>query len=172
MGEVDGLMLRELREVDCLGISSSFNVQGWVKPDSLYLGYLEEQRQGIRDFILAEVHGNFAGYLTILWKPHYEYFASSGIPEIVDFNVLKKFQRMGIGTCLMNEAERRIKGVSDYAGIGFGLYRDYGPAQILYVRRGYIPNGQGLVKDSKSIEAGTEVTVDDGLILYLIKHLL
>ena len=32
---------------------------------------------------------------------------------------------------------------SDHAGIGFGLYADYGAAQRLYIKRGYIPDGRG-----------------------------
>ncbi|MCB0854975.1 MAG: GNAT family N-acetyltransferase, partial [Bacteroidetes bacterium] len=124
-----------------------------------------------RDIIIAELNGEFAGYLTIKWESDYIPFREKAIPEIVDFNVLKKFQRKGIGTALMDEAEKRIKQVSDYAGIGFGVYKDYGAAQVLYIRRNYVPDGNGLVKDSRSLEYGEMVEVNDDLVICLVKEL-
>lgn len=59
---------------------------------------------------------------------------------------MKKYQRLGIGTKLMDEAETRIKRILEYAGIGFGVYKDYGAIQILYINRGYKPDGNGLIK--------------------------
>ena len=54
-------------------------------------------------------------------------------------------------------------------GIGFGVYADYGPAQRLYVRRGYVPDGNGLYRGTEPVQPGTDVFVDDGLVLYLVK---
>ncbi|MEO1655994.1 MAG: GNAT family N-acetyltransferase [Bacteroidota bacterium] len=165
-----GLILREIRESDCELISQAFQKQGWPKPVSQYQQYLKYQAEGSRDILIAEIQGEFAGYLTILWTSHYQPFREKQIPEIVDFNVLKKFQRQGIGTALMDEAERRIQSVSKYAGIGFGLYKDYGAAQILYVKRGYVPDGNGIVIDSQPVAPGSQVRVDDDLVFCLIKE--
>ncbi|MEM6768932.1 MAG: GNAT family N-acetyltransferase, partial [Bacteroidota bacterium] len=85
--------------------------------------------------------------------------------------VLKKYQRQGIGSLLMDEAERRIRAVSRFSGIGFGITPDYGPAQILYVKRGYIPDGNGLTKDGKPLNYLDKVVIHDDLVLYLIKEL-
>jgi hypothetical protein len=52
------------------------------------------------------------------------------------------------------------------------MYPDYGPAQILYVKRGYIPDGRGLYYNARQIQPGEQVIVDDDLTLQLIKHLL
>lgn len=30
-------------------------------------------------------------------------------------------------------------------GVSVGLYYDYGNAQLLYVKRGYIPDGRGII---------------------------
>lgn len=120
-------------------ISAAFTRQGWNKPVSQYERYCRLQNEGTRDVLLAEWDGDFAGYLTIQWISHYQPFREASIPEIVDFNVLKKYQRRGIGSALLDEAEMRIKRVSVRAGIGVGMTRDYGPAQILYVKRGYVP---------------------------------
>ena len=163
--------LRPLLAQDPILIHQAFAEQGWNKSISQYEQYLEWQENGQRDIIVAEYEGQFAGYLTIQWESDYPPFRTAGIPEVVDFNVLKKYQRRGIGTLLMDEAERRIAKVSSQAGIGFGLYADYGAAQILYIRRGYIPDGQGLIYEGKQQGYGTSVTVDDGLVLYLLKSL-
>ncbi|MEL6589231.1 MAG: GNAT family N-acetyltransferase [Bacteroidota bacterium] len=165
------LRLRDIQESDCVPISSAFKAQGWNKSESKYREYCRLQAEGIRDIIIAEVAGEFAGYLTILWRSEYPHFQSRGIPEINDFNVLKKFWRQGIGSALMDEAERRVKERSEYCGIGFGLVEDYGAAQILYVKRGYIPDGKGFCSDHRQLQYMDQITVDDSLALYLTKKL-
>ncbi len=165
------LTLRKIEKTDCQKISESFQEQGWDKPTSQYEEYLALQEQGKRDIIIAELDRDFAGYLTIRWESDYTSFRIKKIPEIVDFNVLKKYQRLGIGTGLMDEAERRIKKVSAFAGIGFGVYKDYGAAQILYINRGYQPDGNGLVKNSKSLKHGEVITIDDSIVFFLTKKL-
>ena len=165
------LIIRTIQKEDPEVITAAFKAQGWNKPLAQYRRYLDYQRAGARDVIIAELAGEFAGYLTIQWKSDYIPFREQKIPEIVDFNVLKKFQRQGIGTQLMNEAERRIQKVSRYAGIGFGLYKDYGAAQILYIKRNYIPDGNGLVIDSKPVPPGTSIRIDDDVVMCLIKEL-
>lgn len=163
--------IRALQADDCEKIHQAFVAQGWKKPASKYYQYLEMQEQGARDFLLATYQGEFAGYLTINWTSHYPPFHDKGIPEIVDFNVLKKYQRRGIGTALMDEAERRIQQISPLAGIGFGITQDYGAAQILYIKRGYIPDGRGLILDGKSLVYGQQVTISDDLVICLTKQL-
>lgn len=165
------IVLRKIQLSDCQIISDAFQRQGWEKPTSQYMHYFTLQASGERDVIIAEYQNEFAGYLTINWQPGYPFFKEKRIPEVVDFNVLKKYQRLGVGTVLMDEAERRIKQVADYAGIGFGVLKDYGAAQILYVKRGYIPDGNGLIRNDKQLALGEQVIVDHSLAFYLIKRL-
>ncbi|KAA3639362.1 MAG: N-acetyltransferase [Bacteroidetes bacterium] len=165
------LTFRAIQPKDAKIISNAFQEQGWNKPKSLYQSYLNFQSNGKRDIIIAEINNSFAGYLTILWQSDYAPFREKGIPEINDFNVLEKFQRRGIGSHLMDEAENRIKQRSPLAGIGFGVTKDYGKAQILYIKRGYVPDGNGMVRNHLPLNYGAEVTVDDDLVLYLTKKL-
>ncbi len=165
------LLFRSLSEADATTISRAFELQGDHKPSSLYRHYLDLQKSKKLEPIIAEVDGDFAGYLAIKWTPDYPPFQEKGIPEVVDFNVLHKYQRKGIGTALMDEAERRIKGVSPLAGIGFGVFKDYGKAQILYVKRGYVPDGNGITQNAKSLVLGDQVTIDHSLVFYLVKEL-
>lgn len=168
---MSSLSLRKISLTDCEKISQAFHNQGWKKPAEQYERYFQMQESGTRDIIIAEYDQEFAGYLTIVWKSTYEPFQAKGIPEIVDFNVLKKFQRRGIGSALMDEAERRMKTVSKTCGIGFGLVQDYGAAQILYVKRGYVPDGRGMTYENRQLQYGDTITMDDAVVLHLMKRL-
>lgn len=163
---------RELNENDPEVISNSFKDQGWEKPVDLYLRYLEEQRNGDRVSIIAEVDGIFSGYVNVLWNSYYPSFNEKAIPEINDFNVLVKYHRQGIGSKLMDKAEEIIKERSDIAGIGVGLFSDYGNAQILYAKRGYIPDGRGIHNGEQYVGYGESVIIDDDVSLYLTKKLI
>ena len=163
--------LRPIISSDCPEISSAFTAQGWDKPVDLYERYLKLQNSGARDIIIATVNDQFAGYLTIMWKSDYLPFQEQRIPEIVDFNVLMKYWRRGIGTALMDQAEHRISLISPVAGIGVGVTADYGAAQVLYAKRGYVPTGNGLVHNGLPIQRGQRIEVGDELGLYLIKML-
>ncbi|MNJ81424.1 hypothetical protein D3C77_802310 [compost metagenome] len=55
-------------------------------------------------------------------------------------------------------------------GIGVGLFASYGPAQRLYARRGYIPDGRGISYKDELVEKGSMVRVDHDLALYMIKE--
>ena len=134
--------LRALRAEDAEPIAAAFAAQGWHKPAAQYVAYLRQQEAGTRDVLVAEVNGDFAGYVTIVWESDYLPFRVAGIPEIVDLNVLIKYRRQGIATALLDKAERRIGKRAHIAGIGVGMTGDYGAAQILYVRRGYRPDGR------------------------------
>jgi GNAT superfamily N-acetyltransferase len=163
--------IRLLESHDIPEIANAFQQLGWNKPASQYERYLIEQAQKIRDVYIAFVQSEFAGYLTICWSSDYEPFRTENIPEIVDFNVLPKFRRQGIGTLLMDKAESEIAKVSSLAGIGVGMDPDYGAAQRLYVLRGYAPDGLGLHYRGHAVKYGEEITVDDNMALYLTKKL-
>lgn len=163
--------IREMNEDDPEVISKSFKEQGWEKPIDLYARYIEEQRNGERVSLIVEVDDNFAGYANVIWNSYYPPFKEKGIPEINDFNVLIKYRRQGIGSKLMDKAEEIIKERSDIAGIGVGIFSDYGNAQILYANRGYVPDGKGIHNGQRYIEYGDTIVVDDDVVLYLTKAL-
>jgi ribosomal protein S18 acetylase RimI-like enzyme len=165
------LTIRPLERRDIPEIAEAFRELGWNKPASQYERYLGQQELGVRDVYVAFVAGEFAGYLTICWESSYEPFLVHSIPEIVDFNVLPKFRRMGVGTRLMDKAEREIAKVSSVAGIGVGMTTDYGAAQRLYILRGYIPDGRGLHWRDHYVNYREEIIIDDDLALYLTKEL-
>ncbi len=162
--------LRKLTASDCPRISRAFAEQGWTKPTSQYEGYLREQASGLRSVIVAVAGGQFAGYLTIVWISEYPPFREKGIPEIVDFNVLLHYRRKGIGTRLIDAAEQMISLRSPIAGIGVGLTADYGAAQVLYVKRGYVPDGLGILRGNDRPKIGDTIRMDHDVALYLTKR--
>lgn len=166
------LVIRPLQESDIAIISSAFAEIGWNKPASQYERYLQDQALGHRSVLVAERNGRFAGYLAICRAAFYPPFRETEIPEIVDLNVLPPFRRQGIATALLDEAEAQIAAWSPIAGIGVGLTPDYGAAQRLYVKRGYIPDGLGITTTGGRRVAPQEmVRADDDLVLHLTKRL-
>jgi ribosomal protein S18 acetylase RimI-like enzyme len=166
------LTIRELADADGPVIARAFAAQGWHKPEEQYRRYFEQTTRGERVVLVAEDEAGFAGYVTIEWASGYSPFREAGIPEITDLNVLRRCHRHGIATALLEEAERRIGERSRVAGIGVGLTADYGAAQILYVRRGYVPDGRGVWQAGRHLQAGDTAIVNDDLALMLTKRLL
>jgi hypothetical protein len=52
-------------------------------------------------------------------------------------------------------------------GLGVGLYCDYGAAQRIYVRRGYLPDGRGIMYRNQPVEPGAAIRIDDEATLML-----
>jgi len=163
--------IRRLSQGDPATISAAFAAIGWNKPRSQYEAYLLEQQQGAREILVASVRGDFAGYVTVNWHPTYLPFAGAGVPEVQDFNVLPRYRRRGIGSLLMDRAEQLVAERSAIVGIGVGMYADYGNAQRLYVKRGYIPDGRGLTYKGRVLEPLEQAVNDDDLVLFFTKHL-
>jgi GNAT superfamily N-acetyltransferase len=163
--------IKPLTASDISLIISAFSNSVWKTPELYFQKLLEKQENDEVTFLVAHSGDTAAGFLYINWRADYPPFAEQGIPEIRDLRVLVEFRRRGIAAALMDEAEKRIFKKSKYAGLGVGLYADYGPAQRMYVRRGYIPDGRGLMHKNKPVNPGHDVFVDDDLLLYLVKEL-
>lgn len=163
------LTIREMIEADSEIISAALLQQGWHNPVSQYIQYFQEILAGRRTVFVAFHDQQFAGYVTILWESDYPPFQAQGIPEIADFNVLEKYQRQGIGSKLMDAAEQCVLKRSEIVGIGVGLTQDYGAAQILYIKRGYIPDGLGISQRGQHLKQGDQIQIDHDLTLYFTK---
>ena len=162
--------IRKMQESDIKDLSRGFISQGWPSREEILTRYFKEQESGEREVLVAEIDGAVAGYVTILPSAKHGPFAEV-YPELSDFNVFEPFRNQGIGNQLLEEAEKRVKVVSSKVTLGVGLHSDYGPAQRLYIRRGYIPDGTGVWYRNKPLEMGASCQNDDDLVLYLSKDL-
>lgn len=143
----------------------------WPKPITVFEQYLEEQSCGEREVWVALKDNHVAGYVTLKRHSAYPAFRAKNIPEINDLNVLSDYRNQGVGSLLLDIAEQTAALKSNLVGLGVGLYADYGSAQRLYVKRGYIPDGKGITYNDKYVIPGDMVRVDDDLILWMIKKL-
>jgi GNAT superfamily N-acetyltransferase len=165
------VQIRTLREDDAERISAAFAGIGWRKPVAQYLRYLDEQAAASVVVLVAEVGGDFAGYLKVAWRSGYAPFAEDGTPEIQDLNVLPGYRRRGVASRLMDRAEALIAERSAEAGIGVGLHPGYNAAQRMYVLRGYVPDARGVTWRGAQVAEGQTVVMDDDLVLHLTKRL-
>ena len=164
-------LIRTMQTSDVKELSQGFINQGWPGREEILARYFLEQECGEREVLVAEVKGALAGYITILPCAKQGPFAEI-YPELSDFNVFEPFQNQGIGNLLMEEAEKRVKLISDKVTLGVGLHSGYGPAQRLYIKRGYIPDGSGVWYQNHR-PAMDAICEDIGdLVLYLSKDLI
>lgn len=163
--------IRFLTTGDIPIIVSSFSSIGWDKPAAVFEKYLEEQNQNLRQVWVVFENSEFIGYVTLKWIPEYPFFAKQGIPEISDLNVLPKYRNQGIGSKLLDLSEEAAYKKSKAVGIGVGLYADYGAAQKIYIKRGYIPDGNGITYNCRTVIPGGTVQVDDDLVLWFVKSI-
>ena len=129
----------------------------------------QENLTGQRITFLALHRDDFAGWGHLVRESEYAFFREQGIPEIQNFDVIPPFRRQGVGSQLMDAIEQWAFEQYDTIGLGFGLYADYGTAQRMYVKRGYIPDGRGMISHNHPVVPGSHVLVDDDLVLFLTK---
>lgn len=175
MIQTQSVKISLLSAVDISLLVDAFQRALWPKPASIFEAYDLEQRDDERLIWIARSAGEIAGYVTLKWHSSYEPFAKASIPEIIDLNVLPNFQKIGIGSKLLEIAENEAATRSNRVGIGVGLYGGpdggYGAAQTLYVKRKYIPDARGLTYQYKPARPGQSYRLDDDLVLWFTKSL-
>ena len=162
--------IRKMQESDIKDLSRGFTSQGWPGREEILTRYFKEQESGEREVLIADLTSTVAGYITILPDAKQGPFAGMA-PELSDFNVFDPFQNQGIGNLLLEEAEKRVKLISDKVSLGVGLHSGYGPAQRLYIKRGYIPDGTGVWYRNQPLKMNATIQNNDDLVLYLSKEL-
>ena len=169
------ILIRKLKESDIPIIIDAFAKDNWPKPATIFETYFNEQQNAERLVWVAYFDNQFTGYVTLKWQSQYEPFAKAHVPEIMDLNVLPTFRKKGIGSKLLETAEKEAYTKTNVVGIGVGLYGGadggYGAAQKLYVNRGYIPDGNGVTYNYQHATPGEKFPLDDNLILWFRKKL-
>jgi GNAT superfamily N-acetyltransferase len=151
--------IRFLGEWVCAGEAEARRyLAGHVEPDGVSL--------------VAISGSDVVGYVAIVWESAYAGFRSRGIPLVHQISVSEPCRRRGVATLLMDAAEQRAadRGITTL-GITVGLFDEYGPAQRMYARRGYIPDGRGACLSHRPLSEGTQVRLDHDVMLWLTKEL-
>lgn len=169
----DIIILKQLSntaETDILdhGFSQRY---GWYCKGDYFHKCLEENLEGKRITLMAFYEEALAGCCHLLYNSEYPNFRNDNIPEINDLNVFPEYRRRKIASRVFDELEMIASKTSRYIGLGVGLYVDYGNAQKMYGKRGYVMDGKGMTYKNNQVQAGQPVMVDDDLLIYLVKEL-
>lgn len=168
----DDLLIRDMEEADAQILNDEYTAQGWHPDLDYYYMRIREAAEGKCAALTALWHDQPAGNVYLYYAANEGPFKGKGWPIIVDFGVLKKHQRKGIGNHLMDVAEQIAGRHADTVCLGVGLSREYGTAQRMYVKRGYIPDGSGVwYQDKQCVQYETTCTIDDDLVLFFYKPL-
>ncbi|MBQ7303310.1 MAG: GNAT family N-acetyltransferase [Alphaproteobacteria bacterium] len=169
---INDIIIRDMLTSDPEIITHEEHLQGWTHQKK------EKYEQRLKDVadnkcvaLVAEYKGNVAGYFNIYFNTMCSRFGGKGFPELIDLGVFKKYRNQGIGNLLMQVAEDIAKKYADTVVIGVGLHHDYGAAQRMYVKRGYIPDGTGLWWQGKPLEPYADLKNDDETAIYMSKKL-
>jgi GNAT superfamily N-acetyltransferase len=164
--------LRTLRAEDVARIAATRGGVAWKADDERWNRYLAEQNEGLREVLLADTSDAIVGYASLARGSQNLCFRKAGIPEIRDLVVAEAYRNAGLGTRMVRALEERARAAGhSHVGIGVGLYRDYGTAQRLYSKLGYILDGRGVSYKNADVEPGSLVTVDDDLVIWMVKSL-
>ena len=160
------VIIRDMLETDPEIITYEEHLQGWTHQKvEKYTQRLKDVAENKCVALVAEYKGNVAGYFNVYPDTKSGLFAGKGWPDLLTiFN-------HGIGNTLMQVAEDIARKYADTVCIGVGLHRDYGAAQRMYVKRGYIPDGSGLWWKGKNLEPYADMKNDDEAVIYLSKKL-
>lgn len=141
------------------------------RSEEYLLRCLRENEVFKRITFVALVDSEVAGLVSLIYESEYPFFKENSIPEINDLLVHPKFRNQGVGKLLINKTEKDAAKTFNYIGLGVGLYKGYGSAQRLYVKNGYIPDGNGIIYKNNEVQPGNYVFLDDDLLLYFYKKL-
>lgn len=166
------LVIRDMEAADAQSFFDAYSAQGWHSEPDYYHLRMREASQGKCVALTAEYQGQPAGAVYLYLNAEEGPFKDRGWPIIVDFSVLQKHQRKGIGGRMMDTAEQIAARYADTVCLGVGLCREYGSAQRMYIKRGYIPDGSGVwYRNEPCVQYETVCTIDDDLCLFLSKKL-
>ena len=165
------ILIRDLKPEDAPVLTAEEIAQGWQTDGSKYQERLRHQAEGRCIALAAEYRGQMAGYVNLYPNCQWGAFGGQGLPEIVDFGVLEKYRRHGVGSRLMDVAEQLAARYAPTVYLGVGLHSGYGSAQRMYIKRGYIPDGSGVWYGRTVCPPYADCKNDDELVLYLSKQL-
>lgn len=165
------IKVRSMVPEDAKILYDTYLSYGWHPEIETYESYYREQEEGVRLVFIAEYDGDVKGQCTLVLHPSEGPWGGKDIPEIVDLTVFFDIHGKGIGTKLLDVAESEASKISDTVFLAVGVHSGYGPAQRIYVKRGYIPDGSGVWYQGKVLDQYAPCVNDDDLLLFMSKSL-
>jgi GNAT superfamily N-acetyltransferase len=165
------IKVRSMVPEDAKILYDTYLLYGWHPEIETYESYYREQEEGVRLVFIAEYDGDVKGQCTLVLHPSEGPWGGKDIPEIVDLTVFFDIHGKGIGTKLLDVAESEASKISDTVFLAVGVHSGYGPAQRIYVKRGYIPDGSGVWYQGKVLDQYAPCVNDDDLLLFMSKSL-
>lgn len=165
------LIIRSMKPEDSQVFYDTYLSYDWHPDIETYETYYKEQKEGQRKVFIAEYEGEVCGLCTLVLNPTEGPWVGMGYPEIVDLGVFFHIHNKGIGNKLLDVAEQEAAKISDTVFLAVGVHSGYGPAQRIYVKRGYLPDGSGVWYQGKQLEQYAPCVNDDDLLLFMSKTL-
>lgn len=165
------LIIRSMKIEDTKVIYDTYLSYGWHPSMETYENYYSEQEENKRMVFIAEWRGKVSGLCTLILNPTEGPWVNMGYPEIVDLTVFFHVHNRGIGNKLLDVAESEASKISDVVYLAVGIHSGYGAAQRIYIKRGYIPDGNGAWYQGKILEQYAPCCNDDDLVLFMSKKL-
>ena len=166
----EDILIRDMEESDVSGICRA---DGDESEDNIR--YFDKQFGHIREKacagLIAVCQGEIAGYVYLYYQCKWGGMGNQGYSGVVDLYVWDKFRRRGIGHMLMDAAEQIAAEYSSLVYLDVGLNSEFGSAQRLYAKRGYIPDGKGCYYVEKVCGTNAVCRNSDELTLCLVKKL-
>lgn len=142
------MIIRNKKESDIESIAK-VHYESWVTTykgivpdsylDSLSLeSYIEKHHMFNAPCIVAEVDGKVVGFL--MYSKDKDEDTSDKCGEIMVIYLLQEYQHKGIGTLLMNEAEKRMK--SEFDQLSLWVLEDNIPTVKFYEKMGFEKDGK------------------------------
>ena len=165
------ITIRCMEQSDAEIFYTTYLSYGWHPERETYETYYREQTQGQRLVFIAEYQGAVAGICTLVLHPTDGPWGGQKYPEIQDLCVFFHIHRKGIGSRLLDAAEAEAAKRADMVYLAVGVHSGYGPAQRMYVKRGYNFDGSGVWYKGKQLEQYAPCVNDDALLLFMSKTL-
>ena len=168
--ESENLVIRQINAEDITDICKAQNDTS-EKNRNYFKNQVANQEKENSTALLALYRGEIAGYVFLYFKCKWGGLGNQGIPGVVDLKVLEPYRKKGIGNRLMDVAEEIAGAYGDKVYLDVCLNSDYGAAQRLYIKRGYLPDGKGVYYEEKICPVDAPCKNDDELTLCVVKDL-
>ncbi|MBU6235207.1 MAG: GNAT family N-acetyltransferase [Alphaproteobacteria bacterium] len=170
-------MEKEIFKIEILGRDGAsralafYDTAGFAYRDSDRAVLAEAMESGQWTMLMATQGGVDIGGCYLNREPKYGLYRRLRLPELQDLRVLPEYRRRGVGEGLIQAAENLAQ-TEGFKGLGLsvGLNATFGAAQRLYIRMGYMPDGQGVTYNREVVAPAEKCTIDDDLALMLLKH--